>query len=117
VTSAAEKTVDGVMEGGVRSETGQEGLFRQHDDGLAPYRLHGTLCCTFSGSAEQRLTPPKVQESSKEQDRAWFPTSSICGSPKSEWRELVGDGSHTDQRRSVRELNNDSTETQTENLE
>jgi len=34
VTSAAQKTVDGVTEGEVRSEKGEKGHFHQRDDGL-----------------------------------------------------------------------------------
>jgi hypothetical protein len=49
VTSAVEKTVDGVTEGEVRSETGKKGLFHQHDDGFASFRSRGRLYAHLFG--------------------------------------------------------------------
>lgn len=43
LTSALEKTVDGVTKGQVRSEKGRKALFHQQDDGSASFRSRGTL--------------------------------------------------------------------------
>lgn len=41
--TSSQKTVDGVTQGEVRSETGKKGLSWQHDDGFAWVRSRGTL--------------------------------------------------------------------------
>ena len=59
VTSALEKTVDGVTQGEVRSETGKDGLSCQHDDGFACVWSRGTLQGDLLGVRETTCAPLK----------------------------------------------------------
>jgi hypothetical protein len=59
VTTAAEKTVDGVTEGGLRSETGEKGLLQQHGDGLASVTSSGIPHGDLSGVSRATSVPLK----------------------------------------------------------
>jgi hypothetical protein len=59
VISAVEKTVDGVTEGEIRSETRQKGLFCQHDDVFASFRSPGTLGAHLFGVGGATSQSPK----------------------------------------------------------
>ena len=65
MTSAAQKTVDGVTEGQVRSEKGEKGNFHQRDDGFAFVRLRATPYGDLLGVSGTTSLPLKGPETVK----------------------------------------------------
>jgi hypothetical protein len=67
------ETVDGVTVGEVRSETGQKGLFHQHDDGFACIRSRGTSHGDLVESAGRPFCPSGAPRRAERHDRRIIP--------------------------------------------